>query len=270
TLEEKIINIINPPSYIKLIKKGEEFFKQGEYEKALTIFQDVLKTKPESSGIRLLIGRVHESLKNDEKALQFYNEAVDKNPQFLRAHKTLAKFYMNKGDKKSALKSFENAVKISPTNANRQLMIGKIALEVDKDKHKAEKAFEAAAKQAPELTKEIAEVYLSNGCPQKAENFFRDSLANEESVPLYNRLGIALRKQGKWGKAIEEYQKALKVEPNNETVFFNMGMAYIDGNKIDCDKKQDALKCLKMALKIRPDFKEAKEKLNNLLKVKSK
>ncbi len=49
--------------------------------------------------------------------------------------------------------------------------------------------------------------------------FFRTSLAQKEDVHVYNRMGIALRRQKKWVKAIVEYKKALLVEPKNETIF---------------------------------------------------
>ncbi len=65
----------------------------------------------------------------------------------------------------------------------------------------------------------IAEIYLKNDKVEEAEMFFRTSLAPKEDVHVYNRLGIALRRQKKWVKAIVEYKKALLVEPKNETIF---------------------------------------------------
>lgn len=259
TLEEKIINILNPPKYVNLINKGENYLKQGEHQKALTIFQELLKTNPDSAGVRILMGRVYEELKDDDKACQFYTEATKINYLFLRAHKTLAKFHIKRGNKKAALKSLETAAEISPSNANRHLMIGKIILEIDNDPVKAEEAFQAAIKQAPEAASEIAEVYLAKGDPPQAEKFFRAALDQDANVQTYNRLGIALRKQGKWNKSIEEYQNALKVEPKDEIIFFNMGMAYIEGHK-----KQDAVQCFKKALEIKPDFNEATNALKKI------
>jgi tetratricopeptide (TPR) repeat protein len=89
-------------------------------------------------------------------------------------------------------------------------------------------------------------------------------LAPKKNVHVYNRLGIALRKQNKWKEAIEEYRKALQVEPENETVFFNLGTAYLEGDKIEGNKKKDALQSFNKALDINPDFAEAKEALKNI------
>lgn len=264
TLEEKILNIINPPEYLKLLNEGEYLLNRGECDKALAIFQGVLKTKPESASIRILMGKAYEELKNYEKAHQLYKEAIDKNPHYLRAHINLAEFHIKVGDKKEGLKSLENAAMLNPNNANRQLTIGKLVLEEDSDPEKAGRAFKAAMKQSPQLAQEVAEIYLKNDMAEEAEMFFRSSLAKEKNIRVYNRLGIALRRQRKWKKAIEEYKKALQVEPANETIFFNMGMACLEGDKMGGHKKQDAVECFKKALKIDPNFKEAKEALKNI------
>ena len=259
TLQEKMFNIINPPEYLKLIKKGEELTEQGNFDEALSILEDVLKTKPESASIRILMGRAYEGKKENEKAYQLYKEAVEKNPEYLRAHNTVADFLLKTGNKEEALLSVEKAAKISPFNADRQVRIGKLVLENEKDPEKAGRAFKMAMKQSPQMAEEIAEAYLKNDNAEEAEMFFRTSLAQKENVHVYNRLGIALRRQKKWMKAIAEYKKALQVEPRNETIFFNMGMAYLEG-----DKKKDAVQHFKEALKINPNFAEAKKMLQKV------
>lgn len=261
TLEEKMLNIINPPEYLKLINKGEELLKQGEHDKALTIFEELLITKPDSASIRILMGQAYEEKKNYVKAHQLYNEAIEKNPQYLRAHNTLANFLLKRGDKKAALSSLEKAAEISPTNPNRHLMIGKLALESEKNPEKAEQALKKAVKQSPEMAEEAAEIFLKNGCADKAEDLLRKSITQNESVHKYNRLGIALRKQGKWKEAVEEYQKALIIAPDNEVIHFNMGMAYLEGSKIVGGNKQKAYECFKKALEINPDLKEAENEI---------
>lgn len=264
TLQEKMLNIINPPAYLKLIKEGEELFDSGEFDKALTIFQQILLSKPESASVRILMGQVYEGLKNHEKAHSLYKEAIEKNPQYLRAYKTLADFHIKIGDRESALKILEKAARLNPKNASRQFMIGKLALETEKDMEKAGLAFKTATKESPELAKEIAEIYLENGKAERAEEFFRIALHQKENIHLYNRLGIALKKQEKWEKAVVEYQKALKIEPKNAIIFYNIGMVYLEWNKIAGEKKENAVKFLKQALEINPNFKEAKQTLIHL------
>lgn len=264
TLREKMLNIINPPEYLQLIEEGEKRIKQGRFDEALVILEDVLKSKPDSASIRILMGKAYEEIKENEKARQLYEEAIEKNPQYLRAHDVLSNFLLKTGKKEEALSSLEVAVKISPLNANRQVLVGNLALETRGDMERAQTAFRAAMKQTPQMAEEIAEIYLKNGFHKKAEEFFRTSLSKEKNAYIYNRLGIALRKQKKWKKAIEEYKKALSLEPDDDAIFYNMAMAYLEGDKIEGGKKKDAIRCLKKASGINPNFMDAKKMLKKL------
>lgn len=259
TLVEKMMNVINPPEYLQWIQDGEELIKKGEYDKALTILQGVLKNKPDSASVRILMGKVHEEKKDYERAQQLYEGAVEKNPQYLRAHNTLAALLLKTGKKKEALHSLEKAAKISPLNPDRQIKIGNLILESGGDMEKAQQAFEVAIKQRPERANDIAEIYLKNGKAEEAEMFFRNALERKVSIHLYNRLGIALRQQEKWKDAIVEYSRALEIEPQNDILFYNMGMAYLEGNK-----KEDAIQRFKKALEINPGFADPKKMLQKL------
>lgn len=168
TLKAKMLNIINPPDYLQTVKQGEDLLMQGEYEKAFDILKNVLKTNPESSGIRILLGRGYEAMNEDEKALQFYEDAVEKNPLFLRAHNALTDLLIKTGDKRAALTALERAAGINPLNPARQVMIGRLALEIGNDAKKAEKAFKVAIKQNPKMVEEIAGIYSQYGYTAKS------------------------------------------------------------------------------------------------------
>ena len=80
-----------------------------------------------------------------------------------------------------------------------------------------------------------------------------------ESVHVYNRLGIALRRKGRYLEAIEEYKRAVKLDPEDEAIYYNMGRAYLEA-----DRKRDAISSFKKALEIDPNFKECKEMLEKV------
>ena len=227
TLKQKMLNIINPQEHEVAIKEGEELIRQGEFDKALGVLQDELKILPDSAGVRILMGKAHEKKKENEKALQLYKESVEKNSLFLEAHNALADFLLKTGNKKAALRSMEKAAEISPSNANRLVMIGRLALEAEKDPDKARKVFKAAIKLMPHRAEEVAEIFLKHGYAEQAEEFFAVSLTQ---LHVYNRLGISLRERKKWKKSVEEYVKAFQLEPD------------LEGYRLESDKEQDAVK----------------------------
>ena len=74
------------------------------------------------------------------------------------------------------------------------------------------------------------------------------------SLFLYNRMAIALRKQGKHQDAINIYVKALGVAPKDEGLYYNLARALFESGQ-----KDKAIKSLARALSLDPDFAEAKE-----------
>lgn len=78
---------------------------------------------------------------------------------------------------------------------------------------------------------------------------------------MYNRLGIAFRRQKKFDEAIKYYEKALIIDPEEEYLLFNLARAYIGAGNME-----QARLSLNRALKINSNFTEARELL---LKIQS-
>jgi tetratricopeptide (TPR) repeat protein len=111
-----------------------------------------------------------------------------------------------------------------------------------------------AAGYVDRIVSDIAES-VSEASPAMAERFYvkilemkGDNLSKED-MATFNCLGIALRQQGKWKEAIENYKKALTVVPGDERVLYNMGLAYADGQQ-----HRQAVDCYEQVLRAVPDF----------------
>jgi tetratricopeptide (TPR) repeat protein len=100
---------------------------------------------------------------------------------------------------------------------------------------------------------EIGEAFLESGYSEDATKAFQSSLhITPENIHIYNRLGIALRKQRKYKEAVVEYKKALAIDPENEYIMFNIGRAYQEWGRT-----KDAIKYYKKALELYESFPEA-------------
>lgn len=259
TLQGKIQNIIdareNPPDYIKLLKEGEELVKRGQFRDALALFEQV-KALKESARIHVQIGETFELLGEFEKAHASYATAITQNGKFLKAYVKAADLQLKQGNDDEALELLLKATVISPSNAERHIAIGKVYLSKGNES-KAHHAFSAAIRYEPIRSTEIAEELLRLGNAELAEQYFRQSLLKHvDTINIYNRLGIALRRQGKWKEAIREYEIALTVDPRDGGLYFNMAKSYLEGE----DKRQ-AEKYFKKALQLSPDLTAAKEEL---------
>ncbi|MBI5637803.1 MAG: tetratricopeptide repeat protein [Nitrospinae bacterium] len=264
TLEEKIQAVLAtraaPPEHVRLLKAGEELALRGEYEEALAIFERA-KILRESARIHVSIGETRELTGEDAKAHESYNAAIALNPLFLKAHLRSAALYEKQGNLDAALAAFKKVVEISPNNPRRHFSIGNIHLKKG-DIVKAKEAYTLAVRQEAAMASEIAEELLKHGKDDMAEHFFRTSLQKQaNNVHVYNRLGISLRRQGKWKEAILEYETAIKIDPKDAGIHFNIGKACVEGGQ-----RERAYQAFRKALDLDPTLTEAKTEMDALNK----
>lgn len=100
------------------------------------------------------------------------------------------------------------------------------------------------------------ELCLKFNLDELAEELFTSAIGlNEGHIHIYNRLGIALRKQKKHKKAIENYEKALKIQPDDAILHYNQTKAFFFNGE-----EEIAIDKLNKAFHIHPNLKLQFEK----------
>ena len=180
-------------------------------------------------------------MKDYEKARIAYETAAKSADLYLAPLQRLAEMYEELGDQQSQLRYLQKLDSISPLNVNRKVSLGEIHLAMG-EPEKAEELFDKAMAQITKeamdgisaLSGRIASIYADRD-PAKAEKFLRNSLEvkgkylSKGDIMLFNQLGISLRKQGRWKDAITEYKRAIKIAPEDENLYYNVGMAFAEG-----------------------------------------
>ena len=102
---------------------------------------------------------------------------------------------------------------------------------------------------ALDVLKEYSELVPDNqDIKKKIENLKRET--NEDDFDeIYNNKCLALINQNRFNEAIECYDKALKINPNNVKAWNNKAFALHNLNRLD-----EAIECYDKALKIDPNF----------------
>mgnify|MGYP001188386811 CR=1 FL=1 len=91
---------------------------------------------------------------------------------------------------------------------------------------------------------------LKHNLLQQAEGLFSKAInINEKHIHLYNRLGIALRRQSKYREAIKNYDKALKIKPDDAILHYNQAKALFYNRE-----ELNATDIINKAFKIDPDL----------------
>ncbi len=310
TLIVKIAYTLKPPTELdKLVGQAQQCLVEGSYRFALKMCGRIFEMKPDSAAGLMIMGDAYNGLNEKEKAREAYMEAHLKEELYLEPIKRLADFYRGQGDRIEQLKFLEKLDLLSPLNAERKVEIGGVHLDLG-NKTLANEQFEEALSLANRegvadpmhISERIGEVTVDKD-PHMSEAYYRkiikakgDKLSYDD-VKLFNGLGLALRKQGNWRNAVEEYRKALIIMPGSENLYYNLALAYVDGKmypnamkcvlkadelKVDfhkqdyvisynfarimmkCDKPKESKRFVKDALAINPDHENSKKLLASL------
>ncbi|MBU1039888.1 MAG: tetratricopeptide repeat protein [Proteobacteria bacterium] len=261
TLIEKMAGAIKPQGKLsQLVQEARRLLDLGDTVKAKLISKAILKIKDNSPVAFMLLGDALLIEGKRDEAIQAYEQAHQGATLFLEPLKKLASVHRGE-DEDTYLRYLKKLDVISPLNTERKCEIGKVYVR-KKDMDRAEVYFgEAIASAQREASSYVEQVVsgiaesVSEDSPAMAEKYYvkilemkGDNLTKEDMV-TFNRLGIALRKQGKWKEAIDNYKKALTVVPGDGRVLYNMGLAYADGQQ-----HRQAVDCYEQILRSDPDF----------------
>ena len=106
--------------------------------------------------------------------------------------------------------------------------------------------------------------HIALGETDKAKEHFdqmakNEKLYTEKHMHIFNELGITLRRNGMFEEAVDNYNKALDIDTNDEVLYFNMARAYMEWGKMP-----EAMTNIQKAIKLNPKFVEALDFLKML------
>ena len=195
--------------YQSYIERGRQYLVAGNLDKASVEFRNALQIEPRSDEALYLNGRVAERRGNVREAVDYYQSAVDVDPNDARARAGLAKVFVLAGATQRALevispgllenpedpdllaaraaarhqlkddvearRDAERAVHLSPGNENAISVLAALALRAG-DTDRAITLVHDAVTKAPDsvdLRRILASVYLTAGQPENAEEQMR-------------------------------------------------------------------------------------------------
>jgi len=258
---EKLAFTIKPQGKLsELMGLGQRLLVAGKYKETLAICDKILALKANSPAGLMLRGDVLLEQGDRPGAIECYLKAHESSHLYLEPLKKLAVAYEGV-DEEKRLGYLKKLDKLSPLNTERKTDIGTVYLQqkkLDIAEKYFDQAIEAATREAMTHVGLVAERIseaVGQASPSMSEKYLakvietRGSALNKDDITLFNKLGIALRGQGKWREAIDNYARALEISPQDEGLHYNMAMAWFDGGNL-----REAAKCVENALKINPKF----------------
>jgi tetratricopeptide (TPR) repeat protein len=237
------------------LEKGQIFYNKNNYDKAIKNYNDAIENKVKNDQIYYHFGEALKAKGEYEKAIKNYRKSLE-------ISSNLSSAYEGLGDVYESLKDFDNA-------ANNF----KIALDLDKNKPDVFRKLSVAFLKKGKLEKAIDEykralkvnheyAYIYEGIAEELrlrgdtglieKIYDLASTSGSKAASFYSNLGYDYHQLRKYDKAIENYKKAIDIDPMNAYNYNNMGVVFFEiGNY------NDAKYAFDKAIALKPDYADA-------------
>lgn len=105
------------------LKKGTEFVRTGELDKASIEVRNVLQIDPKNAQAYFIAGRVAETQRNIQQAYGAYVKAVELKPEMLEAKVAVARMYVFALDPENAKKTLAEVLAKDPANVDARTLV---------------------------------------------------------------------------------------------------------------------------------------------------
>lgn len=211
------------------IKLGDVYRVRGDDDKAITEYTAAARTA-DSAEVELKLGQAYQSKKDIPNAISAYGRAIG--------------FKSDDPDVLDGLVAgWEEALKENPLAPENHIGLGQ-AFQYRGDFGQAEEEFKQALRFSPGHRNPTAERLLSALPAAKAAAM----------VTKHINAGVDFQSRKDYVHAQQEYDEALKSDPNNAGVWVNKGTAYQAAEDFN-----NALKCYQQALKLDPSNQAAQQ-----------
>ncbi|MCL1826914.1 MAG: tetratricopeptide repeat protein [Candidatus Cloacimonetes bacterium] len=208
-------------------QRGNEFFKKGDFEAAITDFDHAIKIDPLNAVAHFLRGNTYHEKGEYDKAIEDYCEAIKLELTYANIYNYRGLAYIENGDYEKAIADFSQAIKANPNRVYS-------STEKDKKKGASDKAIldsHFATRKDINNTSAYfnrANAYSKKGDYDKAIAEYTQVIKiNPNYFAAYINRGLAFDKKGDYDKAVADFILALRIDPNNQTAKASLEMAKI-------------------------------------------
>jgi tetratricopeptide (TPR) repeat protein len=215
----------------ELCRKGFQFSIQGENKKALQYYREATEEDPNDPMAWYGLGYCYAGLDKPVEAIRAYKQAIRKNPKDAFAHFNLAHYYDQIGRNEEAIESYKQVVRINPDFGQAYFSLGMVYTRLGL-LHEGKKAF----LHATELDPKNAPAFFFVGITCGRLGQYKEAIEahrqvirlNPSYAPAYYNLGVIHGKQGNSQEEVRAYKQALRVNPDYAPAHYKMGQKYLE------------------------------------------
>ncbi len=273
-------------------RAAREAEKNGDYEKAATEYQAVLKLSPELAEVSSNLGLIYYLQRKDEEAIKAFQYALQRKPDLLAPNLFLGMVYVRANQYEKSIEPLKKAIALAPGETRAYLNLGLSFVELGREVEAM-----GILQKASELWPQDIEVLYHLGVvytrlmtttykkmaqtdpdshrvhqllgasyearrdsPKAIEEYKLAIAKKPDFAGLHYALGNVYWKDGDLEKAEEEFLQELKIAPENYLTTWKLGNIYLTTKRYDL-----ALQYLEKAVQQRPDLGQAHRDLGKAL-----
>ncbi|MBN1605256.1 MAG: tetratricopeptide repeat protein [Polyangiaceae bacterium] len=208
---------------------GNVHMMSGELEAARKSFEHAVAVQPNSGPAYSYLGTLYDKEKRRDLAVKMFTRAIEINPWDVVSIHNLGLCYLNSERLDEAIVQFKRAIELAPelsgAHSDLAYAYGKQG-KYDQMEVEAKKAIyyhpEGSAARY-----NLALLYLNTGRIDEAIAQYRAivQMAPRDSGNAYNQLGVIFAQRSELRQAVDNWQKALEVDPNNMNARVNLQRA---------------------------------------------
>ena len=249
---------------IRLIEEGNALEDAGDFHTALERYNLAATKSPEFPRAHLNRGNALAALGDLVQAETAYDTSLSLDPSYASAHVNLGNLHRIAGRAESAREAYERALQYQPTHAATHVALGNIDAECG-NFDRAVGRFKSALAIDPQFLdahRQLAEALLATGNIAGAEHHLRRALESGGSdARTQFALGNVLQAQGRLDEARSAYRRAVDANPQFAEALSNLGAV-----EFALDAPLAAMETLERALAIKPELAQAHSNLGNALR----
>ena len=247
---------VERPGILSTTHQSEQYdealahFRAGEAGAAIAVCNDGLRADPADANLLCLAAKANIILRDFDEVKRLLDEAVRLHPDFATAHGVVGDFLFAQGYVGAAVKAYEQALRLDPTDSS---VLSKIEKAQELIKKAGSDGPEVAAS-APEgrrmaFADEIgkARQLSKDGDSKQAEDIYRGILKRDPNHVEAARLlaGIAMEKN-RYRDAVVFLRHAAEIAPDYVRIWVDLSNAYRAWDKVD-ESLEMAAKVLELA-----------------------
>lgn len=221
---------VNKGSFVAYNNYGLAAMAKGDHPKALSLFQKAAELAPRQAVPRRNMARIYLQLGDTGRARELYASAAELDPRDPSARAMLGALLRKEGKLDEAIEFLRSCVERLPDSGLLREELG-VAYRAAGLEQEALAAFRKAAEVEPQRAAPymyLAAISISHNDLDRGIALLERSLSLAESAEARNLLGVAYARDGLAGRALEEFQKAFRLQPALPGITDNVANTLID------------------------------------------